>query len=73
MPPALQMHDPRRLPPDTHRLFYNAVPVSYYTNLVHDDVTTSDKTKHDLPQPGYFKAQPQWKWDVPRHADWKGR
>lgn len=30
-------------------------------------------TNNDKPQPGYFKAQPEWDWQVPDYANtWKG-
>jgi hypothetical protein len=28
--------------------------------------------QNDKPQPGYFKAQPEWDWKVPDYAGWNG-
>lgn len=53
--------------------FYGDVPVDYYRNYAPAEAIVPVVTNNDKPQPGYFKAQPEWDWDVPDYAGgWKG-
>tara|TARA_R110002003_G_scaffold242_11_gene17311 strand:+ start:11602 stop:12324 length:723 start_codon:yes stop_codon:yes gene_type:complete len=48
--------------------FYGDVPVEYYRNYAPGEAIVPVTTNNDKPQPGYFKAQPEWDWSVPKHA-----
>lgn len=52
--------------------FFGDVPVNYYRNYAPGESILPATTKNDQPQPGYFKAQPEWDWGVPDYAGWKG-
>lgn len=52
--------------------FFGDVPVDYYRSYAPGDSIVPTTLKNDQPQPGYFKAQPEWDWKVPDHAGWKG-
>lgn len=48
--------------------FFGDVPVEYYRNYAPGEAITPVETQNDTPQPGYFKAQPEWDWKVPKYA-----
>lgn len=48
--------------------FYGDVPVEYYRNYGPGETITPVATNNDKPQPGYFKAQPEWDFSIPKHA-----
>jgi len=48
--------------------FFGDVPVEYYRNYAPGEAITPVETHNDTPQPGYFKAQPEWDWKVPKYA-----
>ncbi|KAH9868777.1 hypothetical protein J1614_007851 [Plenodomus biglobosus] len=55
--------------------FYADVPIAYYR--AHAPGSPShplvSQTQNDVPQPGFFKEQPEWDWDVPEYSSkWKG-
>ncbi|KAF2632807.1 glycosyltransferase family 34 protein [Macroventuria anomochaeta] len=52
--------------------FYGDVPVDVYRNYAPGESILPATTQNDKPQPGYFKAQPEWDWKVPDFAGWKG-
>jgi hypothetical protein len=56
--------------------FYGDVPAEYYHDLASGDPASPApeiKTNNDSPQPGYFKAQPEWNFKVPPSAKgWEG-
>lgn len=53
--------------------FYGDVPVDYYRNYAPAEAIAPVVTNNDKPQPGYFKAQPEWDWQVPDYSNgWKG-
>jgi hypothetical protein len=53
--------------------FYGDVPVEYYRNYGPGEAIAPVTNNNDKPQPGYFKAQPEWDWSIPKHANsWDG-
>lgn len=56
--------------------FYGGAPVEYYHNLAGDPagpVPIIKEPDNHKPQPGYFKAQPEWNFKVPPRAKgWEG-
>ncbi|KAF1838561.1 hypothetical protein BDW02DRAFT_390844 [Decorospora gaudefroyi] len=53
--------------------FYGEISVDYYRNYAPGEAIVPPKTNNDKPQPGYFKAQPEWDWEVPEYgSSWKG-
>jgi hypothetical protein len=53
--------------------FYGDVPVEYYRNYGPGEAIAPVTNNNDIPQPGYFKAQPEWDWSVPKYANsWDG-
>ncbi|KAF2794123.1 glycosyltransferase family 34 protein [Melanomma pulvis-pyrius CBS 109.77] len=55
--------------------FYGDVPVDYYRNYGPGETLQlfPVKVDNEKPQPGYFKAQPEWNFDIPATAKgWKG-
>jgi hypothetical protein len=58
--------------------FYGDVPIEYYRNYgpaegPAEGSLPDAKTQNDTPQPGYFKAQPEWDFKVPPRAKgWEG-
>ncbi|KAI8938719.1 hypothetical protein NX059_004587 [Plenodomus lindquistii] len=59
--------------------FYADVPISYYRAHAPGFAPTSPsptpkiETQNDVPQPGFFKHQPEWDWEVPDYSNgWKG-
>ena len=46
--------------------------MDYYRNYAPGESIIPATVKNDEPQPGYFKAQPEWDWKVPDYAGWKG-
>jgi hypothetical protein len=53
--------------------FYGDVPVEYYRNYGPGEAIAPVTNNNDRPQPGYFKAQPEWDWSVPKYANsWDG-
>ncbi|KAF2728473.1 hypothetical protein EJ04DRAFT_516594 [Polyplosphaeria fusca] len=53
--------------------FYGDVPYEYYRNYSPGEVLPPVEDNNDKPQPGYFKAQPEWDFSVPRSAKgWNG-
>jgi hypothetical protein len=53
--------------------FYGDVPVEYYRNYGPGEAIAPVTTNNDTPQPGYFKGQPEWYWNIPKYADsWSG-
>ncbi|KAF2264387.1 hypothetical protein CC78DRAFT_463710 [Lojkania enalia] len=53
--------------------FFGDVPYEYYRNYGPAEVIAPKEDNNDRPQPGYFKAQPEWNFDVPPSAKgWKG-
>jgi hypothetical protein len=54
--------------------FYGHVPVEYYRYYAPGEaIAPVVTTNNDVPQPGYFKGQPEWYWDIPKYANsWSG-
>ncbi|KAF2845331.1 glycosyltransferase family 34 protein [Plenodomus tracheiphilus IPT5] len=55
--------------------FYAEVPISYYRAYAPGSPSPvpAAQTQNDVPQPGFFKDQPEWDWDVPEYSNgWKG-
>jgi|SRR5690242_1451806 len=52
--------------------FFGDVPADYYRNYAPGEAVVPTTLKNDQPQPGYFKAQPEWDWKVPDYAGWNG-
>lgn len=53
--------------------FFGDVPVDYYRNYGPGEALFPVAVDNERPQPGYFKAQPEWNFDVPASAKgWKG-
>lgn len=53
--------------------FYGDVPVDYYRNYGPAEVFAPAELENEKIQPGYFKHQPEWNFDVPGSAKgWKG-
>lgn len=53
--------------------FFGDVPMDYVRNYGPAEPAAPVKLQNDKPQPGFFKAQPEWNWDVPPSAKgWKG-
>jgi hypothetical protein len=53
--------------------YYGDVPIDYYRNYGPAEFLAPVKIDNATPQPGYFKFQPEWNFDVPPQAKgWKG-
>ena len=52
--------------------FRDSLPIGQYRDYAPSEAITPVKTNNDVHQPGYFKGQPEWDWDVPEDASWKG-
>ncbi|KAF2705003.1 glycosyltransferase family 34 protein [Pleomassaria siparia CBS 279.74] len=53
--------------------FYGDVPVDYYRNYGPGETLFPIQVDNTRPQPGYFKAQPEWNFNVPASSKgWKG-
>lgn len=48
--------------------FYGDVPVDYYRNYNPGETIAPVTTNNDKAQPGYFKAQPEWDFSIPKYA-----
>jgi hypothetical protein len=48
--------------------FFGDVPVDYYRNYGPGEIMLPVAVDNERPQPGYFKAQPEWDFDVPALA-----
>lgn len=52
---------------------YSDVPMDYYRNYAPGDAISIVGSNNDKPQPGYFKDQPEWDFDIPSYTNgWGG-
>lgn len=49
--------------------FFGDVPVEYYRNYNPGEAIAPIENNNDKPQPGYFKAQPEWDFSIPKFAN----
>ncbi|KAE8858280.1 hypothetical protein PTNB29_07495 [Pyrenophora teres f. teres] len=52
--------------------FHESLPITRYRDDSPAKATVPIKTNNDVPQPGYFKGQPEWDWAAPADASWRG-
>ena len=53
--------------------FHHSIYIGqHYRGNTPGEAITPVRTNNGAGQPGYFKGQPEWNWEVPEDARWKG-